>query len=90
MIYFVFHIVYTEVISLFGLAVIIVFALTYFFKSILIRENILNSDSDFEGIICESDWYPSLSRAQFLIWTAVIGIIFTSCLKTRPISTIGS
>ena len=75
-IYFVFHIVYTEVISMFGLAVLIIFVLTYYLKNILIREEILKSESEFQGIICESDGYPSLSRTQFLIWTFIIGTVF--------------
>ncbi len=75
-IYFVFHIAHTEVISLFGLSVLIIFVLTYYLKNILIREKILKSESEFLGIICESDGYPSLSRTQFLIWTFVIGTVF--------------
>lgn len=66
---------YSEIISLFGLAIFDVFGLTYIFIIKLIGENILKPD-EIQGIICESDGYPSLSRTQFLIWTFVVGIVF--------------
>lgn len=31
---------------------------------------------NWRGLICESDWYPSISRAQFLTWNIMIGIVF--------------
>lgn len=74
-IYYLQHSEYAEVISLFGLAIFDVFGLTYIFVYKLINEKILKSD-EVQGIICESDGYPSLSRAQFLIWTFVIGVVF--------------
>lgn len=72
LIYVVLNIKYTDVVCLFGLALLIVFGLTFGFKLILKSAGI----SDLQGIIRDSDWYPSLSRVQFLSWTFIIGIAF--------------
>jgi hypothetical protein len=63
-----------SVIILFFMALLIVFGLTYFFVHILIKIGLL--DSDLDGIIRDSDWYPSLSRLQFILWTFLIGFVY--------------
>jgi hypothetical protein len=74
--------IYTiKVIFLFILATFIVFGFTYVFKRILERAGV--EGSDWQGIICESDWYPSLSRAQFLTWTVIIAIAFVWILLLK-------
>jgi hypothetical protein len=69
-----FFLTHAEIISSFLLALLFVSGLTYLFAFILTRTGLL--DSDLQGIIRESDWYPSLSRVQFLSWTFIIGIVF--------------
>jgi hypothetical protein len=74
---------YLDVFSTLSLAIFIIFGFAYFFIYIQ-RKTIKDfSNTDILGIICESDWYPSLSRAQFLSWTFIIGIIFVWLLLLK-------
>lgn|GEM_PF-2196659 len=74
------HMVFTVFLSLI-LAVSIILGLMCVFKHILEDAGVLGSE--WQGIICESDWYPSLSRIQFLTWTTVVGIVFVWILLLK-------
>lgn len=74
------HMILTVFIT-FCLSVLIVSALTYFIIFILKQTEILGSKSSdwqtiLKAMICENDFYPSLSRAQFLMWTFTVAIVF--------------
>jgi hypothetical protein len=71
---FIFKNLFISVIIPFSMALLIVFGLTYLFAHILIKIGLL--DSDLDGIIRDSDWYPSLSRLQFISWTFLIGFVY--------------
>ena len=72
------------VIFSFILGLSFILALMYIFGYILKKAGI--NGSDWQGIICESDWHPSLSRVQFFTWISVIGIVFVWVFLIKVIS----